>query len=146
MPLMALFVPFCAWGRSVALDLRKPMAERGTPLRVLKAVVDGKVDAAGVLRSFNLDVGAADVGEVAVGDKLTLTLFDDVTITLTLGEQMPTPLGGDAFLAFEGIVVLGAETQRGCYLWDAVGSYIDPKTGKAKTYKYKESHPVSLTP
>ena len=54
--------------------------------------------------------------------------------------------GGKAKKAnFEGIVVLGADTQQGCYLWDAAGSYIDPKAGKPKTYKYKESHPVSLT-
>ena len=89
---------FEAWGRSVALDLRKPMAESVAPSRAMNAAVYGEVDN-GVLRSFDLDAGAADVGEVATGDELAFTLFDDVTVTLTLGEQMPTPLGGDAFLA-----------------------------------------------
>ena len=28
---------------------------------------------------------------------------------------------------------------RGFYLWDTAGTYDDPKTGKPKTYKYKES-------
>ena len=47
-------------------------------------------------------------------------------------------------VAFEGIWVQGAEEMRGFYLWDATGSYDDPKTGKTKTYKYKESYPVFL--
>ena len=38
-------------------------------------------------------------GEVAVGDELVFTLFDDVTIALTLKEKMQSPLGGDVFLA-----------------------------------------------
>jgi len=42
---------------------------------------------------------------------------------------------------FEGIIVLG-EAFKGFYLWDVSGTYKDAKTGKAKTYKYKESHPV----
>ena len=32
----------------------------------------------------------------------------------------------------------------GFYLWDATGEYADPKTGKTKTYKYKQSFPVRL--
>ena len=48
-------------------------------------------------------------------------------------------------VSFEGIRVQGAEGMRGFYLWDATGAYEDPKTGKPKTYKYKESHAVSLT-
>jgi len=47
-------------------------------------------------------------------------------------------------VAFEGVLVPGMEAMRGFYLWDATGTYEDPKTGKEKTYKYKESHPVSL--
>ena len=47
-------------------------------------------------------------------------------------------------VSFEGVVVQGDESLRGFYLWDATGSYEDPKTGKEKTYKYKESFPVSL--
>ena len=45
---------------------------------------------------------------------------------------------------FEGIMVQGADDMRGFYLWDATGAYDDPKTGKEKTYKYKESHSVII--
>ena len=44
-------------------------------------------------------------------------------------------------VSIEGVIVLG-EDFKGFYLWDASGTYKDAKTGKAKTYKYKESHPV----
>ena len=48
---------------------------------------------------------------------------------------------------FEGILVQGEEPKmEGFYLWDATGEYEDPKTGKPKTYKYKQSFPVSLMP
>ncbi len=46
---------------------------------------------------------------------------------------------------FEGVLVQGEEPEiRGFYLWDATGTYDDPKTGKEKTYKYKKSYPVYL--
>ena len=45
---------------------------------------------------------------------------------------------------FEGIMVQGANEMCGFYLWDASSVYDDPKTGKEKTYKYKESYPVYL--
>ena len=48
-------------------------------------------------------------------------------------------------VSFEGIVVQGEDGMSGFYLWDAAGSYEDPKTGGEKTYKYKESHPVALS-
>ena len=47
-------------------------------------------------------------------------------------------------VSFEGIMVQGADEMRGFYLWDATGTYEDEKTGKEKTYKYKESYPVYL--
>ena len=47
-------------------------------------------------------------------------------------------------VSFEGILVQGESEMRGFYLWDAMGGYDDPKTGKPKTYKYKESYPVTL--
>ena len=49
-------------------------------------------------------------------------------------------------VSFEGILVPGADSLRGFYLWGASSSYDDPKTGKQKVYKYKESHGVLLTP
>ena len=81
--------------------------------------------------------------------------FDGVAPKVTVAQATGIFKGSCSFLPdgggkakkanFEGIVVLGAETQQGCYLWDAAGSYVDPKSNKPKTYKYKESHPVSLT-
>ena len=49
-------------------------------------------------------------------------------------------------VSFEGILVPGADSMRGFYLWDASSSYDDPKTGKQKAYKFKSSYGVSLTP
>ena len=48
-------------------------------------------------------------------------------------------------VSFEGILVQGESEMRGFYLWDATGGYDDPKSGKPKTYKYKESHAVTLS-
>ena len=81
--------------RSFSLDLR---SRRPTVLRNMTASSQPAEDG-GVLRSFNLDAGVADVGDVAVGDELEFSLFDDVSLTLTLTAKMPTPLGGEAFLA-----------------------------------------------
>ena len=48
-------------------------------------------------------------------------------------------------VSFEGILVQGKEPKMdGFYLWDATGEYVDEKTGKTKTYKYKQSFPVRL--
>ncbi len=85
-----------AWGKSFSLDLR----QQGNAHRPGLKLQSNSVKAAdGILRSFNLDAGAADVGSVTVGDVLSFTLFDDVTLALTLKEQMQSPLGGDVFLA-----------------------------------------------
>ncbi|MBO7621414.1 MAG: hypothetical protein J6T06_12940, partial [Victivallales bacterium] len=87
-----------AWGRQIAVDLRAPQpVARVQTAAKLAASSSVKLD--GSLRKVNLDAGAADVGEVAIGDKLTFTLFDDVTITLTLKKKMPSPLGGEVFIA-----------------------------------------------
>ena len=64
-----------AWGKSFSLDLRNA----GTSTRAVAANHSGPAmtfATDGILRSFNLDAGVADVGEVAVGDELTFTLFD----------------------------------------------------------------------
>jgi hypothetical protein len=47
-------------------------------------------------------------------------------------------------VSFEGIMVQGAADMRGFYLWDASSVYDDPKIGKEKSYKYKQSFPVIL--
>ena len=94
---------FGAYGKSFSLDLRK-LRQDGARAKLLVAA---PVPDEGTLRSFDLDAGVANVGAVALGDELTFALFDDVTLTLVLKEKLPTPLGGDAFLAevagYEGI-------------------------------------------
>ena len=90
----AYFAVFSAWGKSFSLDLRRPAAK---PVPTLKAASEA-IDPDSI-RRVDLDAGSADVGAVAVGDELVLTLFDDVSIMLTLKKQMPAPIGGDAFLA-----------------------------------------------
>ena len=47
--------------------------------------------------------------------------------------------------SFEGILVQGEDPKMdGFYPWDASSEYEDEKTGKVKTYKYKQSFPVLL--
>lgn len=87
-----------AHAKSFSLDLRKPRQGGSRPR--LAASASSRDE--GTLRSFDLDAGAADVGAVEVGDELSFTLFDDVTITLVLKERMPSPLGGDVFIAEAG--------------------------------------------
>ena len=94
--LVALFVlgACTAWGRSVTLDLRSPVSPRAAA-RLMSASSDDF----GTLRHVDLDVGAAEVGDVDVGDELEFTLFDDVKITLRLTDRSPSLLEGDVFLA-----------------------------------------------
>ena len=92
---------FAVLGKSHSIDLRQSMARPKTNIKMMATALAASSPEAGegVLRTTDLDVGAADVGEVAVGDELVFTLFDDVRITLSLKKQMPSPLGGDVFLA-----------------------------------------------
>ena len=94
---------FGVYGKNFSLDLRSPNI--GGTKRLLASTGTPKAD--GMLRTFVLEAGMADVGEVTVGDILTFTLFDDVTVSLTLKEKMPSPLGGDVFIAeasgYEGV-------------------------------------------
>ena len=94
----ACAVASSACGRSFSLDLCTQ--NRGASRARLLSAAPAEDD--GTLRSFDLGAGVADVGEIAVGDELTVTLFDDVTLTLALKEKMPSPLGGDVFLAEAG--------------------------------------------
>ena len=92
------FLSCTCWGKSFSLDLRN----QNTAAKSYAANHSGPsvtFETDGVLRTFDLDAGVADVGEVAVGDELTFTLFDDVTITLTLKTKASSPLVGDVFLA-----------------------------------------------
>ena len=93
-----------ALGRTFPLDLRAPTEKTNG---LLKNVKCQRVSLDGVLQEASLDAGTADVGAVEVGDTLSLTLFANVSIDLVLKEKMPSPLGGDAFIAevsgYEGI-------------------------------------------
>ena len=95
-----------AWGRSFPIDLRQTATRNGVRAVAQRRSSPSATDS-GFLRCVNLDAGSADVGQVAVGDELSFTLFDDVSITLTLTKQMQSPLGGDVFLAeasgYEGV-------------------------------------------
>ena len=108
MTVAVAFAAMAVWGKSFSVDLRPSVAKKGFRVQTrakLASVASNMVDDA--LRRVNLDAGVADVGAVAVGDELAFTLFDDVSITLTLKKKMPTPLGGDVFLAeasgYEGV-------------------------------------------
>ena len=87
-----------AWGRAMALDLRGE-ASPSVPHGIQLLSASAPEDDGGTIRSTSLAAGATDVGAVDVGDVLSLTLFDDVSVLLTLRERMPSPLGGDVFLA-----------------------------------------------
>ena len=94
--LVVLFVlgACTAWGRFVSVDLRRPVSPRAAA-RLMSATPNDS----GTLRHVDLDAGAAEVGDVDVGDELEFTLFDDVRITLLLADRSPSLLGGDVFLA-----------------------------------------------
>ena len=101
--LAVLSVSSSSWGRSVSLDLRNVSAAKRAV-----AVNGGTSGADGTLRSFDLNAGVADVGEVAIGDELSFKLFDDVELTLKLVKKMSNPTGSEMFLAeaggYDGIV------------------------------------------
>ena len=90
----AYFAGFSAWGKSLSLDLRLPAANSASVLKSASAAIDPDS-----IRRVDLEAGSADVGAVAVGDSLSLTLFDDVSVTVTLTKKMPAPIGGEVFLA-----------------------------------------------
>ena len=81
---------------SHSLDLRPAAAAaNGADSRMAKSV---RLED-GVLRLTDLPAGATAIDALAVGDDLSVTLFDDVEVVLSLTEKMATPLGGTAFLA-----------------------------------------------
>lgn len=80
--------------RSHTLDLR----DSAKTARQLKTVrLAGETD--GFLRSTMLGAGAGMVSGLAVGDRLTLQLYEDICVSLTLTDALDSPLGGAVFLA-----------------------------------------------
>ena len=97
-------------------------------------------------------IAGTSVG-IAVDAQGKFVIDRDAGLTLSFAQATGIFKGGSTLVfdaktkkkvSFEGIVVQGEDEMRGFYLWDASSSYNDPKTGKEKAYKYKQSFPVSL--
>lgn len=78
----------------IALDLR-PRAVRTRGVAVPRATQTE--EEAGTLRQTVLDAGAASTGSLAVGDVLRLSVYDDVTLSLTLVAREEAPLARASF-------------------------------------------------
>lgn len=81
----------------------------------------------GVLRRTNLAAGLTTLPELNVGDRLEVTLFDDVELTVVLAERLESPLAGESFLAtvdgYDGL-------KNACVLQTAEGLQIDVQDTK----------------
>ena len=80
----------------ITLDLR-PRAVRTRGVAALRATQTE--EEAGTLRQTVLDAGAASTGSLAVGDVLRLSVYDDVTLSLTLVAREEAPLARASFQA-----------------------------------------------
>lgn len=80
----------------IALDLR-PRAVRTRGVAVPRATQTE--EEAGTLRQTVLDAGAASTGALAVGDMLRLSVYDDVSLSLTLVAREEAPLARASFQA-----------------------------------------------
>ena len=95
----AAFALFALGGLTAAehrLDLRGSAAR---PKLMQAQASAAAVPEAGVLRQTRLASGAAALPPLAVGDALSLELFDDVERTVVLKKRLESSLGGEAFLA-----------------------------------------------
>ena len=80
----------------IALDLR-PRAVRTRGVAAPRATQTE--EEAGTLRQTVLDAGAASTGSLAVGDMLRLSVYDDVSLSLTLVAREEAPLARASFQA-----------------------------------------------
>lgn len=80
----------------IALDLR-PRAVRTRGVAAPRATQTE--EEAGTLRQTVLDAGAASTGSLAVGDVLRLSVYDDVSLSLTLVAREEAPLARASFQA-----------------------------------------------
>ena len=151
----ALFAATEVSARTVSFDLRLP-----TPARRVMSV-SPTVAQDGIVRSVRLDAGVAMPGELFVGDELIFSLFNDVTVNLTLKKKMQAPLGGEVFLAevsgYEGMktaVVLstpeGLTIDVQDFLKNKVYKVISTQTGvkvlEIEPFPRTESHCAALEP
>ena len=97
-------------------------------------------------------IAGTSVG-IAVDAQGKFVIDRDAGLTLSFAQATGIFKGGSTLVfdaktkkkvSFEGIMVQGDGEMRGFYLWDASSSYNDPKSGKEKAYKYKQSFPVTL--
>ena len=83
--------------RTLSLDLRggdaSPSSRTGAARRLASK------SSGGGERRTELAAGAAEVGDVEVGDVLDVAFFTDASASIRLMERMPCPFGGEAFLA-----------------------------------------------
>jgi len=93
--ILFMFATLAAGGADVSLDYRRPRQTAARYAQVSAAAVGG------IVRETRLDSSAAPslVRALAVGDRLSVRLFDDVELELRLVETTSAPLGGNAFLA-----------------------------------------------
>lgn len=90
------FATASAVASEIALDLR-PRAVRTRGVAAPRATQTE--EEAGTLRRTVLDAGVASAGALAVGDVLRLSVYDDVTLSLTLVAREEAPLARASFQA-----------------------------------------------
>lgn len=90
------FAASSAVASEIALDLR-PRAVRTRGVAAPRATQTE--EEVGTLRQTVLDAGAASTGSLAVGDVLRLSVYDDVTLSLTLVAREEAPLARASFQA-----------------------------------------------
>ena len=93
---LLMFAAASAVASEITLDLR-PRAVRTRGVAALRATQTE--EEAGTLRQTVLDAGAASTGSLAVGDVLRLSVYDDVTLSLTLVAREEAPLARASFQA-----------------------------------------------
>ncbi|MBQ9430354.1 MAG: chitobiase/beta-hexosaminidase C-terminal domain-containing protein [Kiritimatiellae bacterium] len=79
------------YAADISLDLRPQ--KNGGVLLAAQPQTDGTI------RETRLDAGATKTDTLKVGDTISLQLFDNISVKLTLAEQTESPLGGTSFLA-----------------------------------------------
>lgn len=117
---------FASEGRDISIDLR---AQQGIGNNALLSLVPKKSDA-GVLRKSRLAAGAAKTDALAVGDRLTFLLYDDVELVVTLVEREDSVLTGNTFQA----VVDGSDGVRNATVIESADGLVVNITERERVY------------
>ena len=118
-------------GAIAVVKATKPVQDRETKAWVYEGVNDGAL-----ALSFTQATGIF---------KGSYTFWFDYKSAYDATKDKETWMHSSKKVNFEGIWVQGRNTMGGFCLWDAIGEYEDAKTGKTKTYKYKQSFSVNLS-